>query len=577
MTTRINGGKTFFLPFNRGSHPQQIVCGEGNPQHPSGHRTAYLWEEVFQKDSFMDIFGNFVFLDVKKEFYYDEDGRKKERTKETMVFPRYHQLDCVRKLIVSAAQGKAGRNYLVQHSAGSGKTNSISWLSHRLASLHTSADEKVFDCVVVVTGSRLEAVRYKKAFDKYLSDNHYTDVRSLVAFSGTVKDKGEDYTEPGMNPDFMTGKPIAESQIPDKFDSPDYQVLLVANKYQTGFDQPLLCAMYVDKRLDGVQAVQTLSRLNRPFPGKPNPFVLDFVNKAEDIQAAFKPYFNVTVLDTPSDPAQLEVLKHEMNEMQVYLASEVIAFCKVFYLPPEKQTPGDHARMEKLVQPAVDRFYALEEEAREQFHGKLAAYVSLYAYLSQIMPFPDEELELLYGYGRHLLPRIPTNQTTPPVHPEDDVELEYYRLTKTTTGGIVLDDGKLVPVKSPTETGTAKAADELKPLSEIITVLNERLGTDFTEADRLFFEQIQEKAAADERVRQTAQANTLDKFEIGIKKIIETLMIQRMAENDAIVSRYMDDPDFQKVVFPILAKNIYRSITSPDLYPKAPFTSSVHE
>ena len=842
MTTRLNGEKTFFLPFNRGSHPQQIQCGAGNPQHPSGHRTAYLWEEVFQKDSFMDIVGNFIFLDVKKEFYYDEGGKKKERTRETMVFPRYHQLDCVRRLIGSAGKGMSGKNYLIQHSAGSGKTNSISWLSHRLASLHTAADEKIFDCVVVitdrqvldrqlqdaiyqiehaqgvvkaidedskqlaealvdgtrivittlqkfpfvlngllhlagaentdkpdaesqrkassfaeaiakrryavivdeahssqngesarelkrilgagpdeagegaddgdyavegvaqviasrrqqknisffaftatpkgkmlelfggkgddgkpcafhtysmkqaieegfildvlknyttyktyfqlvkkveddpempkkkaakklskflvlhphniaqkteiiiehfrrtvmpllnkrakamvVTGSRLEAVRYKKAFDKYLSDNHYTDVRSLVAFSDTVKDKGVDYTEPGMNPDFMTGKPIAESQLPDKFDSPDYQVLLVANKYQTGFDQPLLCAMYVDKRLDGVQAVQTLSRLNRPFPGKPNPFVLDFVNKAEDIKTAFKPYYNVTVLDEPSDPTRLEMLKHELNETQVYLWSEVVSFCKVFYLPPEKQTAGDHAKMEKFVQPAVDRFYALDEETRESFHGKLTAYVSLYAFLSQIMAYPDEELELLYGYGRFLLPHIPTNRDAPPVHPEDDVELEYYRITKTSSGVIVLEDGKLVPVKSPTETGTGKGADEKKPLSEIIKVLNERLGTEFTDEDRLFFEQIQEKAIADERVRQTAQANTLDKFEIGIKKIIETLMIQRMSENDAIVSRYMDDADFQRVVFPILAKNIYRSITKPEPYPNAPFSSAVHE
>jgi type I restriction enzyme R subunit len=271
------------------------------------------------------------------------------------------------------------------------------------------------------------------------------------------------------------------------------------------------------------------------------------------------------------------MLKHELNETQVYLWSEVVSFCKVFYLPPEKQTAGDHAKMEKFVQPAVDRFYDLDEETRETFHSKLTAYVSLYAFMIQIMPYPDEELELLYGYGRFLLPHIPTNRDTPPVHPEDDVELKYYRLTMTPHDMICLDDGETVPVKSPTETGTGKGADEKKPLSEIIKALNDRLGTEFTDEDRLFFEQIQEKAIADERVRQTAQANTLDKFEIGIRKIVETLMIQRMAENDAIVSRYMDDPDFQKVVFPILAKNIYRSITKPEPYPNAPFSSAIHE
>ena len=149
---------------------------------------------------------------------------------------------------------------------------------------------------MVVTSSRLHAVRYKLAFERYIAENGYTDIRPLVAFSGTVQDPetGIEYTEPGMNTDVVTGKPISETQLPERFDSPDYQVLLVANKYQTGFDQPLLHTMYVDKRLDGVQAVQTLSRLNRMIPGKDAPFVLDFVNDAEDIYRAFKPYYDTT-------------------------------------------------------------------------------------------------------------------------------------------------------------------------------------------------------------------------------------------------------------------------------------------
>ncbi|MCK4543072.1 MAG: type I restriction endonuclease subunit R [Spirochaetales bacterium] len=160
---------------------------------------------------------------------------------------------------------------------------------------------------MVVTGSRLHAVRYMLSFQKYIEENHYTDIHPLVAFSGTVKDPDteKEYSEPSMNIDVVTGKHISESQLPDKFDSSDYQVLLVANKYQTGFDQPLLCAMYVDKRLDGVQAVQALSRLNRTSPGKEVPFVLDFVNESEDIYLAFKPYYNVTTLQEPSDPNHL--------------------------------------------------------------------------------------------------------------------------------------------------------------------------------------------------------------------------------------------------------------------------------
>lgn len=188
---------------------------------------------------------------------------------------------------------------------------------------------------MVVTSSRLHAIRYMLSFQKYIKENHYSDIRPLVAFSGTVKDPetGEDYTEPSMNIDVISGKNISESQLPDKFDSSDYQVLLVANKYQTGFDQPLLCAMYVDKRLDGVQAVQTLSRLNRTSAGKEPPFVLDFVNESEEIYKAFKPYYNMTTLEKPSDPNHLELLKHELNAFQVYLWSEVVGFCHVGYTP----------------------------------------------------------------------------------------------------------------------------------------------------------------------------------------------------------------------------------------------------
>jgi type I restriction enzyme, R subunit len=825
MCTRLSGNKSFFLPFNRGSHPGEIQCGAGNPQHPSGHRTGYFWEDILARDSFIDIMSSFVFLETREETIDDGAGGRKKITKETMIFPRYHQLDSVRKLVATAKEETAGQNYLIQHSAGSGKTNSISWLSHRLSSLHTATDEKVFDCVIVitdrkvldkqlqdaiyqiehaqgvvkaiddnsrqlaealvdgtkivittlqkfpfvlrgllhiagaenpddpdaasverakewedkiasrkyavivdeahssqtgetarelkrilgagtdqgteeaeadwedglnqimesrgrqknlsffaftatpkgktlelfgrvvasgkpeafhtysmrqaiqegfildvlkryttyktyfklvkkfeddpampkkraakklakflilhpvnieqrteiiiehfrehvrqklnarakgmvVTGSRLHAVRYMQSFQKYIEENKYTDVRPLVAFSGTVKDpdSGEEFTEPGMNTDVVTGKPISESQLPERFDSSDYQVLLVANKYQTGFDQPLLCAMYVDKRLDGVQAVQTLSRLNRTHAGKEPPFVLDFVNEAEGIYEAFKPYYDVTTLQEPSDPSHLEVLKHELNAFQVYYWSEVEAFAQVFYLPQYRQNPSDHARMQKHVQPAVDRFDSLEEDKKELFYEKLTAYVNFYSFISQIIPYSDIELEMLYSYGRYLVSCLNFGDDISNPHPEKEVELQYYRIEKVMEGSIVMEDGEPYGVKSPTAVGTGKAKDEDKPLSEIIELLNERFGTDFTNEDRLFFEQIKEKACSDERIIQTAHANPLDKFELGIRKIIESLMMQRMSENDEIVTRYMDDEAFQKTVFPLLAKEIYEGI-----------------
>jgi type I restriction enzyme R subunit len=824
MTTHLRKEATHFLPFNRGSEPGAVLCGAGNPQHPSGYRSGYFWEEVLQRDSFLEILGHFMFIEKKEEKIDDGKGGQRRIVKETMIFPRYHQLDAVRKLISTSREDGTGHNYLIQHSAGSGKTNSISWLSHRLASLHDQEDTKVYDCVIVitdrrvldqqlqdaiyqiehaqgvvkaidqdskqlaealidgtqivittlqkfpfvlrgllhatgaesrekatedekqrarewesaiaarkyavivdeahssqtgetarelkailgsatdtndeeadwedrlnqimqsrgrqpnlslfaftatpkgktlelfgklgpsglpeafhiysmrqaieenfildvltnyttyatyyrllkaaeddpaipkkkgaralakfmslhphnieqktevmvehfrrsvrqrlggkakamvVTSSRLHAVRYMQAFQRYINENDYRDIRPLVAFSGTVRDPetGQEFTEPGMNIDVVTGKTISEKQLPVRFESPDYQILLVANKYQTGFDQPLLCAMYVDKRLDGVQAVQTLSRLNRMIPGKAAPFVLDFVNDTETIFQAFKPYYDKTGLQEASDPAKLETLKHELDLYQVYHWSEVEAFARIFYKPAERQTPADHARMQRHLQPAVDRYKAIETtEQRQEFRDKLSGYVKVYAFLSQIIPYADPDLEMLYSFSRFLLPHLPIDRDTTVVKIGDEVELQYYRLERIYSGPIDVREGDPEYVKSPTDVGTGRAKDEKAPLSEIIQVLNERFGTQFTEEDRLFFQQIKEKACKSEQVVRTALANPLDKFQLGIRKLIEDFMIERMAENDKIVTRYMADQAFQSSAFPILAREIFDAV-----------------
>lgn len=827
MTTRLAGAKTFFLPFNRGSHPGAVQCGAGNPQHASGYRSGYFWEEILKRESFLDILGHFVFIEKKEEKVEDGKGGSRIKTRETMIFPRFHQLDATRKLIAAARALGPGQNYLIQHSAGSGKTNSISWLSHRLASLHDAQDHKVFDCVIVitdrqvldrqlqdaiyqiehaqgvvkaidqdskqlasalidgtkivvttlqkfpfvlrgllhaagaesldspddeakaqakaweaeigkrryavivdeahssqtgetarelkailgasnggvnddeevdwedrlnqvmasrgrqpnlsffaytatpkgktlelfghtgpsgkpdpfhlysmrqaieegfildvlrnyttyatyfrlikaveddpdlpkkkaaralskflvlhptniaqkievivehfrghvrthlggrakamvVTSSRLQAVKYMEAFQRYIREKGYTDIRPLVAFSGTVRDPdtGLEYTEPGMNLDVVSGKPITEKQLPKRFASPDYQVLLVANKYQTGFDQPLLMAMYVDKRLDGVQAVQTLSRLNRMVPGKETPFVLDFVNEAEDIYRAFKPYFDATSLQESSDPALLEQLKHALDGFQVYHWSEVEAFARIFYRAPNKQNPADHAHLQRHLQPAVDRFKAMEdEEQRGEFRDKLSGYLKVYSFLSQIIPYADPDLEMLYSFGRLLLPHLPLERDTGIVKLGDEVGLQYYRLQRVFSGAIELREGEgEYGVKSPTDVGTGKAKEKKAPLSEIIEVLNDRFGTNFTEEDRLFFEQIKEKATKSPEVVRLRRANPFDKFQLGLRQMLEDLMIQRMGENDKIVSRYMDDKAFEDAAFAVLSKVIYETI-----------------
>ena len=834
MTTRLCKGQTFFLPFNRGSHPGHVKCGKGNAGHGSGYRTGYFWEDVLSRDSFLGILGRFMFIEKKEEKVSDGKGGKKRRVKETMIFPRYHQLDAVRKLIIASQSEGPGHHYLIQHSAGSGKTNSISWLSHRLASLHNKADQKVFDCVIVitdrqvldsqlqdavyqiehaqgvvklidqdskqlakslvdgtkivvttlqkfpfvlkgllkvagaenadeanavekaqvkewetmlasrkyalivdeahssqtgetaselkqllgatggytygedtdwedglnqvlsargaqsnlsfyaftatpkgktlelfgrkdvsgesksfhvysmrqaieegfildvlrnyttyktyyrlvkavednpnlpkrkaavalakfmslhphnieqkievivehfrlhvrhllggrakamvVTSSRLHAVKYKLALERYIKERGYENIHALVAFSGkvTISEKdsdytgpgSSDYTEPGMNPDVATGAPISEKQLKGRFDSDDYQVLLVANKYQTGFDQPLLMAMYVDKRLDGVQAVQTLSRLNRKILGKESPFILDFLNKSEDIHKAFKPYFDATSLQEEVDPTKLETLKHELDAPQVYYWSEIEAFAKIFYKCPDQQRTKDHAHLNRWVQPCVDRFKALDDDDDQkwEFREKLAAYVHIYSFLSQIMPYCDPDLEKLYSFGKFALPHLPTSRGAEIVLLGEDVDLEFYRLSRVSSGVINLDEGEAQGVKGPTDVGTGKVEEDQILLSELIQVLNDKFGTEFDEEDRLFFEQIREKAIQSPEIIQTALANPLDKFQLGIKKMIESFMIERMTENDAIVTKYMDDDFFQAAAFPILAKAIFKSV-----------------
>jgi type I restriction enzyme R subunit len=221
--------------------------------------------------------------------------------------------------------------------------------------------------------------------------------------------------------------------------------------------------------------------------------------------------------------------------------------------------------MQRYLQPAVDRFKAIpEEERREEFREKLSGYVKLYAFLSQIIPYADPDLEMLYSYGRFLLPHLPLDRDPTIVKVGDEVALQYYRLERVFSGAIEVKEGEPQYVKSPTEVGTGKAKDEKAPLSEIIEVLNARFGTQFTEEDRLFFQQIKEKACRSEQIIRTALANPLDKFELGIRKLIEDLMIERMGENDKIVTRYMADREFQGSAFPILAKEIFESVRAAE-------------
>ena len=410
---------------------------------------------------------------------------------------------------------------------------------------------------MVVTSSRLHAVRYKEAFDKYISEKGYIDIKTLVAFSGTVIDPDipeKEYTEVQMN------KGIKETELPEKFASSEYQVLLVAEKYQTGFDQPLLHTMYVDKRLAGIQAVQTLSRLNRTWVGKEDTFILDFVNSPEDIQEAFQPYYEKTLVGDRAEARQLYDLQSRLNDYQVYHQKEVEEFCRIFYRPKKTQTQSDHAKMNACIDPSVTRFSELDESIQEEFRGILVDFRNLYSFLSQVIPFTDSSLEKLYSYIRYLLKKLPRRDSGPSYHFDDDVTLQYYRLQRISESSIFLESGKDGEVSGPTSVGTGTSRDDTIELSQLIDILNERFGTNFTLADQLFLDSIREDAVADSNLREAAMANPMENFGYIFLKKLEDLFIDRMEQNEDITAKFMNEKQFKEIVGKHLLKEVYERI-----------------
>jgi len=410
---------------------------------------------------------------------------------------------------------------------------------------------------MVVTGSRLAAVKYKLAFDRYIKEQGYTGIRSLVAFSGTVEDPddpGSSYTEVSMNDG------LAESELPEIFEGDDYRVLLVAEKYQTGFDQPLLQTMYVVKRLAGVQAVQTLSRLNRTAPGKSRTFVLDFANDEDDIYKAFKPYYETTPVGENADPHRLSELQHRLLEWAIFTPADVSAFAQVWYRTKRHHSVTDHRVMNAVLDAVVQRFQDRAEEEREEFRGQLKAYRNLYAFLSQIIPYQDSDLERLYAFVRNLMSKLPPPGDGQAFVLDDEVALRFFRLQQMTEGSIDLSDGEAVPLKGPTDLGTARVRDEDVALSSLIDRLNERFGTDFTEADQLFFDQIRASAENNESIAEAARANNLMDFAAYLDRRLDELFIGRMEGNEEIFARVMRDTKFRSAAHEHLAWEIFQRV-----------------
>ncbi|MED3575868.1 type I restriction endonuclease subunit R [Cytobacillus praedii] len=791
MATQINKEKTFFLPFNKGNNG-----GKGNPTVYNDYKTSYLWKDILQKDSLIDILFRFVF--IKQEDIKDSTGEIIDK-KETVIFPRYHQLDVVRKVEEHVRSNGVGQNYLVQHSAGSGKTNSISWLSHRLAKLHDMEDNAVYNSVIVitdrrvldkqlqdavyqlehkagmvakiekdstqlanslvngtriiittlqkfpfimekvgefergkyaiiideahssqggkaatamtnilsdktleealeadrvaednmedveekiietiaksgkqdnisffaftatpkaktlekfgtlgedgkphafhvytmrqaieegfildvlktyttyktfykiakkieddpevsskkaskeiakyvalhphniaqkteimiehfrqvtrhkiggrakamvVTGSRLHAVKYKQAFDKYMNEKGYEDLKAIVAFSGTVEDGGVSFTEPEMNG-------FGEKELPEKFNSDEYKVLLVAEKYQTGFDEPLLHTMYVDKKLDGIKAVQTLSRLNRTCKGKNDTFVLDFVNEAEDIQKAFQPYYEVTGLESTTDPNLLYDLQRELDACQVYTEEEINEVCKLEF-SDKKKTTKTQEKLNSILDNAVERYKKLLIEQQDDFKGASSKFIRTYSFILQIGPFADVDLHKLYVYLNYLLKKLPKIGSEV-VYLADDIALQYYRNEKVFEGNISLaiqGGSELKPTAHGKGTGKE---EEKEKLSSIIDRLNDKFGTDFSSTDILSYDQIKEDIINNDDLAQKAKHNSKDNFKFSYETAFLDIVIERMSQNEKFFMKILEDSNFKNTIMEYMLDEVYEGLNN---------------
>ena len=794
MTTRLEGAKTYFLPFNQGSNGAGCVGGQGNPINDDGYDTDYLWENVLCKERLLEILQKYLHLEVER----DEKGDIKS---ECMIFPRYHQLDVVTKLLADVKGNGAGHNYLIQHSAGSGKSNSIAWLAHRLSGLHNDCDEKIFASVIIVTDrrvldsqlqntvyqfdhvegvvkkidknakqlrdaindgdpiiittlqkfpviyaevkaqkkrfaviideahssqtgdaakklkcaladtekileeyaeleyeeevqrkdnedkllaalashgmhenmsffaftatpkdktlnmfgekdaegryhpfhvysmrqaieegfildvlqnymtynmyykiiktipddpeldtiqgvraisryeslhpyniaqktsimlehfmnvtrhkingrakamvvtpSRLHAVRYLQEFKRQIEAKEYDDLSVLVAFSGEVEDGGETFTEEKMNKN-KDGETIKENALPKAFHTDEFGILIVAEKYQTGFDEPLLHTMFVDKKLSGVKAVQTLSRLNRTMRGKQDAFVLDFVNTAEEIKDSFEPYYEKTVLEEEISPNVIYDIKNTLDEYRVYQELEINKFAEIFF-GTKVQTKGDLGKLQGQLKPATDRFKALDEEKRDMFRTTLARFNRIYSFVTQVCRMFDKEMHKFSVYAKFLYKALPVGGIEP-VNVDDKVMLEYYRLEQDFVGSIVLqpsEDG-IGGIKGETGRGT-RTKD---PLTVIIEKINERYKTNFTEMDKVLL-QITNDYAVQDKWQSYAKTNDLKTFMLLFEKDFPEMAVNRYEQNDSFFVKMFSEPEMMRDVMLELGSVLYERL-----------------
>lgn len=800
MTTKLNGLSTFFLPFNKGNG-EGIYTGKGNPLNEEGFGVSYMWEDILQKDNLIEILSKFVFVERAEK----KDTNGKTKKKENIIFPRYHQLDCIRKTLNDVIENHTSQNYLIQHSAGSGKTYTISWLAHRLASLHDNDNKIIYDNIIivtdrvvvdrqlqravsaiehkvglikvmddkcssgdlktalegntkiiattiqkflyiadivqglknkkfaviideahsstagkdmaavtkalgsdvdyesdafqmdaediitdeickhgkqsnvsmfaftatpkattlalfgklnvkgqheafhlysmkqaieegfildvlqsftpyqtfykinkeieadpkyksnaakrkiarfamlhetniaqrieiiiehfrnvvladqpwakamVVTGSRAEAVKYFRAFNEYVERKGYVDVHPLVAFSGKITEKqlGESdstdkfYTESSING-------FSEDYTPDKLDKENYQVLLVANKYQTGFDQPKLCAMYVLKKLTGISAVQTLSRLNRIYPPyDKKTFILDFVNKIEEIENSFKPYYTTTLLCNTVTPELVYELDSKVDSFYLFSLEDAEKANEYFYdttlIPSKKEE-----KITYLLSKANKAFKGMEENAQRELYFTLRHFVRFYEFLLQVSSFTDVDLHKKYNFIVWLLPYLKIGSPGTGFDLKGKIQATnfYQKKGKEQKGGKLVGDPT---INLPTAETFNLTEDEEQKLSDIIKEVNSKTGKSF-DSDVAFKAalQIRDLMKKNPDLIASAKTNTLNNFEFSYFTGVDDALIDGLQQNQEFFSMLLNDESLKKEVLGIFIKSIYEDLKNDE-------------
>lgn len=814
MTTELKGEYTRFLPFNQGSNGAGNPGGKGNPKNDEGYPTSYIWERVFSVDSMIDLIAKFITITEEKE----EKNGKSYITKK-IIFPRYHQYDVVKKILADVKDKGAGVNYLIEHSAGSGKSNSIAWIAYRLASAFDKDDKYIFDSVIIVTnrivldsqlqdtinsfdhkaglvecitqkkGSRglvdaindkkkiiictiqkflyaykdfdelkgrnfaviideahqgqsgesartlrsslIDVEKEKKAFaeendmnpdaieeteellnilgqghhenqsffaftatpinktlelfgtsigdekkkpfhtysmrqaieegfildvlstyvtikeafklitntednpelleekakralfkyykqheftisqkvdmimDNFLNNGRkkinghgkamiVTDSRQsavlyyqavkeylakhpdetkgcgvLVAFSGKVKFDGDDteYIEAEMN-EYPDGKKInSDAKFRKAFKSDDFNIMVVADKYQTGYDEPLLHSMFVDKKLKGVNAVQTLSRLNRTCPFKNDTFVLDFANTSESIKESFQPFYEETTLVGSSDVNRVYDLRSKLNEFAIFNDEDIDKFYAIMKVNSDKKKQDDSAigKLVSVMKPAVDNYADLDDDKRLLARDTMMKFIRSYGFVTQLVRINDEDLFKDYLYISHLIRLLPKTQY-PVFDLTGKVSLEYAKLKETFKGAIELEKegGEVVPGKGAKP---AKKSNKTDTLERIVEKVNEKYQDDFSAADKVALDSVFQMLMGDPVVKKklTEYAKTND-AQMFIKSIFpkefERVLVECYTKNDDAFQRLLGNDQFQKAVMDIMAKELYKTLVS---------------